>query len=213
MLKLQRLLRLKRPKIPKKLAVWAGGGAAMPAPQAIKMAVLTRYGLSDATWIETGTFRGSTTKFLAQDLSIAAKSVISFEPSEKYFQLSQAALASIPNVRLLNASSESQLENEIAELKGPTCFWLDGHFSQGDTYAGSQDTPILLELDTITRFLDRLRPIRVFIDDVRLFVRQHHETDLPERAGYPPLRTLVEWAESNGFVWFIEHDIFVAWAD
>lgn len=90
------------------------------------------------------------------------------------------------------------------------CFWLDGHYSAGDTYSGERDTPILLELDAIGGALDRLGEVLVFVDDVRLFATQHHEIESETRDGYPKLSQLVNWADFNNLQWTIEHDIFIA---
>ena len=43
------------------------------------------------------------------------------------------------------------------------------------------------------------------IDDVRCFNPDHDEYKT-----YPPLKSLVDWAENNNLNWNIEQDIFVA---
>lgn len=192
---------------------WVDRGAPPPAPHNVKTAVLARHGLVGAVWIETGTHMGDTTAFLATDASLSAKAVISLEPSTKYFQASQNRLAHLPNVELVNSTSEECLSRITQGLEGPVCFWLDGHYSSGDTFAGQRDTPILLELGVIAAELQSLCPVRVFVDDVRLFVHQHRETSDPERSGYPSLSALADWATTNGLGWTIEHDIFIAWLD
>ena len=204
---------LVRPRRASKATIWLNNGTKPPAPHKVKTAVLARHGIPGATWVETGTLEGTTTSFLATDVTIAAKRVISLEPSELYFRKSSARLASLANVTLINTTSEKGLEDVVSQLSGPTCFWLDGHYSQGATLAGEMDTPILFELSCIEASMERIRPSRVFVDDVRLFAHMHRETDDPSRAGYPPLRALVDWAERNRLGWVIEHDIFIAWAD
>lgn len=192
---------------------WAAHGAASPAPQEVKMAVLARHGIVGSTWIETGTGRGRTTAFLATDPAIASTSVITVEPSEWHYRASREALAKLTDVRIIHATSEDALPGIIELLQGPACFWLDGHYSGGRTFPGATDTPILTELALIETAMDRLRPLRVFVDDVRLFVATHRETDDPDRDGYPPLQSLVDWAVRNDLRWLIEQDIFIACSD
>ena len=54
----------------------------------------------------------------------------------------------------------------MKELKKPALFWLDGHYSGGETARGKKDTPILEELITI--FGAKEEHI-ILIDDARLF--------------------------------------------
>lgn len=193
-----------------RLVRWLMYGWPVPAPQIVKRAVLARHGLPNATWIETGTFRGETSEFLATSSDINARNVISIEPSPEYFRRSRYRLRRLQNVQLINATSEKAFASLLTAVNGPVNFWLDGHYSAGDTYSGQRDTPILLELDAIGEALDRLGEVLVFVDDVRLFATQHHEIRSETRDGYPKLSQLVNWADFNNLEWTIEHDIFIA---
>ena len=83
-------------------------------------------------------------------------------------------------------------------------FWLDGHFSQGETFKGLNDTPILEELKIISDFLSKMSNVTILIDDVRLF-----RTDVKLSETYPDLRKLVDFATDKNLYWTIEADIFV----
>ena len=37
----------------------------------------------------------------------------------------------------------------VRQLDGPALFWLDGHYSGGDTAKGELDTPVSAELESI----------------------------------------------------------------
>jgi hypothetical protein len=54
-------------------------------------------------------------------------------------------------------------------LSGNLNFWLDGHYSDGITFKGDKDTPIVDELNHISMNLDRYNEVCVLIDDVRCF--------------------------------------------
>jgi hypothetical protein len=189
---------------------WADAGFSLPAPWSIKMAVLDRYKIPGAVFIETGTLYGDTTRYLAQE----APRVVSLEPMKSLFLSSKDRLSDLQNVILINKSSEDGFKEAIAKAESEDlCFWLDGHFSRENTFDGGRDTPIIFELETIAEDYrnGRIHNAIVFVDDVRLFVQQYRELpDSPARDGYPPLFWLASWAENLGFSWFIEHDIFIA---
>jgi hypothetical protein len=51
-------------------------------------------------------------------------------------------------------------------VQEPALFWLDGHYSGGETARGAQGSPIIAELETVfSRKLDDV----VLIDDIRCF--------------------------------------------
>jgi hypothetical protein len=114
------------------------------------------------------------------------------------------------NVRVLNASSQEGFVNAIADLGDAINFWLDGHYSGEETFAGGSDTPIAHELNVISGLIEGGTKVAVFIDDARLFVTEKRELPTLDRNGYPPLTHLVDWACRNRLSWWIEHDIFVA---
>jgi hypothetical protein len=180
---------------------WAIKKFNLPAPQLIKVNVLARNGIKNGNWIETGTYLGDTTKFLAKKYP---KSLIySLEPDKKLFQFTKLRLKRFKNVLLVNASSEEHLDKIVSKLNNSTNFWLDGHFSGDVTFKGDQISPILIELGIIEKYIKQMSSICVFIDDVRDF-----NNDL--ESGYPSRDLLVNWATKNNLMWNIEFDIFIA---
>ena len=180
---------------------WHRRNYAAPSPNFVKRQVLMRNGFPNATWIETGTYRGDTTAALAR----VARRVVSLEPAAELFAAAQARFSRTPNIELLNATSEETFPRLLPELTGSICFWLDGHFSGGQTFKGPNDTPILAELADIGENLHRWDGAAVLIDDIRLFAGGVHVY-----GPYPPLDDLVTWSARHRLAWHIEHDIFVA---
>jgi hypothetical protein len=180
---------------------WAARAYAAPSPHFIKQVCLLRNGFPSATWVETGTFLGQTTQLLARH----ATKVYSIEPEPKLFARAQKLFSSQNHVEILNGSSEDVFPVLLPILRGNVNFWLDGHYSAGITFKGSQDTPILDELASISRNIDSFGKICVLIDDIRCF-----NPLLPEYSTYPSLDTLVAWATEHKLNWHIEHDIFIA---
>jgi hypothetical protein len=62
--------------------------------------------------------------------------------------------------------SEEVLPFLLPTLSGDINFWLDGHFSGGITHKGPQDTPILDELVSISKYLRHFGTVCVMIDDI-----------------------------------------------
>lgn len=179
---------------------WRKRGYLDHAPQGVKESVLLAHGVPGAPWIETGTFRGTTTTFLLRHFG----KVYSIEPEPKLFAKAAKRFAG-KDVELFNDVSETVLPDLLPRISGDCNFWLDGHYSAGVTFQGSQDCPVEDELAAIAGHLDRLGRVSILIDDVRCFLPSN--TDYPD---YPTLDRLVDWTRAHGLEWRIEHDIFIA---
>ncbi|MBM0106166.1 hypothetical protein JM946_15635 [Steroidobacter sp. S1-65] len=180
---------------------WRRRGYAAPSPHHIKQACVIRNGFPNATWVETGTYLGDTTRLLSKHGS----KVYSIEPEPTLFANAKRRFSNVANVEIINGTSESVFPSLLPTISGDVNFWLDGHYSGGITFQGTQTTPIVEELKVIAENRGRFGKLCVQVDDIRLF-----NPDLPEGAGYPPVDILVQWANEQKLGWHIEHDIFVA---
>ena len=180
---------------------WLGSGMPLPAPQEVKFCFISQFSTSESTWIETGTYMGDMTEALAR----ISKKVISIEPSEGLYRKSLERLSNFENVELIYGSSEASFEAACSSVRGSVMFWLDGHFSGGDTFKGAQDCPVEFELETISKFLFKYDQIHVYIDDFRLF----RDTEM-QTSDYPLKSFLAQWAEKNSLEWSVNNDIFCA---
>ncbi len=180
---------------------WEEREFAAPSPHFVKHKVLLRNGLRDATWIETGTYLGDTTAVLAK----VAKMLYSIEPEPGLFSKAEQKFRDASNVKIINGLSENVFPKLLPTISGDVCFWLDGHYSAGNTFKGPQDTPILDELAVIGQNISKMNKVVVMVDDVRCFDPKN-----PEYTAYPPVDVLVDWAREHHLVWHIEHDIFIA---
>ena len=188
---------IKRNLYPESLK-WRKSNYSSPSPQHVKIRILKSNSLQNATWIETGTYLGDTTSKLAK----ISQKVISIEPQTELSVFASKRLRRHKNVEIINATSESSITDILKGISGPTCFWLDGHYSGDVTFQGSEVSPISAELSAISRYLTRNKVV-VLIDDFRLFVNS-------ATTGYPPQSTLIAWASENNLFWTVEHDIFIA---
>jgi hypothetical protein len=182
------------------ISEWAIREYAAPSPNFIKQAVLIRNNFSNATWIETGTLLGDTAEFLSRN----AKFVHTIEPEPELYRKAKQRFASVLNVMVHNEISETALPNILPTLSGDVCFWLDGHYSGGDTFAGPNDTPLRTEMRLLSENMSRFNNVAILIDDIRQCGKLHSYGE------YPSLNELVEFANKNDLAWYIEHDIFIA---
>jgi hypothetical protein len=69
-------------------------------------------------------------------------------------------------VTLLQGDSGEVLASIVAQLESPALFWLDAHYSEGNTARGSLETPVRRELEVILRSPpDHV----ILVDDARSF--------------------------------------------
>lgn len=147
------------------LAIWGLDGAPPPPPPIIKQAMIASYLLASGydRFVETGTYLGHTT-FLIASLGVEVDTI---ELGENHYSRAQRDFADNPRVRCHFGDSTDVLPKILAELQQPALFWLDGHYSAGDTALGKKTTPIEEEL-----FALREHPIRdhiILVDDIRGF--------------------------------------------
>lgn len=181
--------------------MWRKTGYGVPAPIRVKWSVLQAYGFPSDVWIETGTFFGDTTNFLAN----SAGRVYSIEPSPSLAERARQRFRERPNITIIEGLSEECFADLLRQAKGRVSLWLDGHYSGGPTHKGPLETPIATELQIVRQLLGGFDELRVFVDDFRCFASQDvGEPDYPKRSW------LVEWADSCQLNWTVENDIFVA---
>jgi len=115
--------------------------------------------------IETGTFLGDTANFLAA----RGYSVITVEIEPRIAAWARARFDGVANVRVVEGDSGLLMTGLIADLDQPALFYLDGHYSGGETGKGQHETPVVKEVEVILR--DAPSGSFVIIDDARCFGR------------------------------------------
>lgn len=149
-------------------------------PQSVKLALI-RHNIPNPhprVFIETGTYHGDT----VAEVKDWYASVISIEVDETLHKKACARFAADKNVRIVYGDCAQELPKILATLQEPTVFWLDGHYSCGETGKGEVDDPILISLNQIAA-----HPVRdhvLFIDDARTFDGQEGRPDISEIFNY-----------------------------
>jgi hypothetical protein len=113
-------------------------------------------------FFETGTYYGESSAWAAERFA----TVTTVERAPILFSIARLKLGRYRNIKMEFGDSRAILEQVVPALP-PTLFWLDAHWSGGQTAGqGDAECPLLDELRLIAPDLDRHF---VLIDDARLF--------------------------------------------
>ena len=147
-----------------KLAKWILKGKPVSPPHLIKQRLVLdsakRNGVN--ILVETGTLHGD----MVQAMKHHFRKIYSIEISHELAEKAQTLFKNDHNVEIIENDSAIALKTLVPQLHEPAVFWLDGHYSGGNTGRGGTDTPIMQELATI---LSSQVPHVVLIDDARCF--------------------------------------------
>ena len=162
---------------------WEKTGKPIPPPQVVKLFKIRelqkKYDCK--LFIETGTYKGDMIYALKNDF----EQLITVELSEQYHQKAVEKFRNDKHINLLFGDSGILMPKIIKDIKVKSLFWLDGHFSSGNTAQGELDCPIFGELDAI--FSSPFKHV-LLIDDARYFNGTND---------YPTIEGLKSYIEKN----------------
>lgn len=187
---------LRGPRKLRELKQWERNGRPAPPPHLVKQQTVRdhaeRFGCS--VLVETGTYLGD---MVAAMLGQFGR-IYSIELSDEYFHKAEKRFAGCGNVTLIHGDSGIELGRLLDNLdpQQRTLFWLDGHWSAGDTAKGDKETPIAEELLYVLPRVSRGDVI--LIDDARLFGVDND---------YPPMEVIRECVEDHGLAFAVEDDL------
>lgn len=143
---------------------WTSGKFTVP-PHLIKQEAIAHYADKHGLKIlvETGTYLGE----MIEAMRHRFDKVYSIELSEMLWKRAKRRFKGVANVELINGDSGKELGKLMERIDQPTLYWLDGHYSAGETAQGEKDTPIFEELGHIFN-APRLGHV-IIVDDARLF--------------------------------------------
>lgn len=174
------------------------GEYALP-PQSIKLAVINNNISAPRpnVFIETGTYHGDTVDAIKRLYA----NVISIEVDEALYHKACSRFSADANVHIVHGDCASVLPAILAGLQEPAVFWLDGHYSGGETGKGEIEDPILISLGQIAS-----HPVKehvIFIDDARTF---------DGREGRPDISDVFNWIKkiNSRYVIRVQSDIIIA---
>jgi hypothetical protein len=130
-------------------------------PRELMLAVSSALGAK--TFVESGTYLASTARWASHYF----EKVHTVEAAENLFRDNVARHGMIANIAFHHGESPRFLREVLPSLEGPAVFWLDAHWSGGDTFGESDQCPLISELEEIVKYD---APHCLFIDDARMFL-------------------------------------------
>ncbi|BAN69810.1 O-methyltransferase [endosymbiont of unidentified scaly snail isolate Monju] len=168
-----------------KRAQWHLSGSPLPPLHEVKqhrlLRLRRRFGLS--VFVETGTYRGKMVFAMRPYFG----RIVSIELAEELAQRAQTLFSTCPEVTIVQGDSAERLVEVLADLDEPALFWLDGHYSGGETGHGRKSTPILEELEAI--YGHDVADHVIAIDDALCFGKERD---------YPSLDELEQFVVASG---------------
>jgi hypothetical protein len=113
-------------------------------------------------FVEGGTYKGGTAKSMGEKF----RKIYTIEKSDIMFEIAKENLKDTNNITLLKGDTREHLDSIIANNEN-ILFWLDAHWSGGDTYGEEDECPLIEELDIIFKYN---KNYVILIDDARLFL-------------------------------------------
>jgi hypothetical protein len=167
-----------------------------------KLVCLIREHFSIEIFVETGTFRGKTSKWAAGIF----REVTTIENSKELFESASKTLKNYNNIHPLFGSSPVQLRKVIAGINQPALFWLDAHWCGGSTFGEEDPCPLLEEIRIIKESeYDHI----LMIDDARFFLKPPPKPQDPDL--WPGLKEILELLNKDDkYFTFISEDVIVS---
>jgi hypothetical protein len=167
--------------VDKSVQDWIEEGQPVPPPQTVKVLMLANALSAGGSrrFVETGTLKGLTSGLMAWMPDVTVDTV---EISQKYYELSEEKLGDFSNVNRHLGDSGVVLPRIMDGLDEPAVFWIDAHFSGGDTGKGDLMAPVKAELNSLLGH--HVKDHIILIDDMR---------DFSGFGGYPEASEVVEW--------------------
>jgi hypothetical protein len=167
--------------------MWIAAGRPLPPPHLVKQRAIRRSAKEFhlTVFIETGTYRGDMVEAVKGDF----ERIYSIELGMELFGQAKRRFAADGRITILQGDSGEVLRGLLQRVDRPCLFWLDSHYSDGDTARGGLITPILRELEDISQHPLAKEHV-ILIDDARLFTGEDD---------YPTMDALKALARDAGF--------------
>ena len=133
-------------------------------------------------FVETGTYLGDTVGFLSRQF----REIHSIELSHEFVLTVRKRFSSRKNIEIYEGNSADVLPKIVKSINEPTLFWLDAHYSGGNTAGSDDKLPLLKEIGVIVSSWKSGSVI--LIDDARL---------LGVRKGYPDFEKIKQITSQN----------------
>jgi len=129
----------------------------------ISKEVLKKYKGASKAFVETGTYQGGTVEAV---LDMGFDEIHTIELAKHLYEAAAEKFKDNENVNCIFGDSIHKVPEVLEKLDTQAMFWLDGHFSYGDTAFGENSVPLIEELDAIKKH--HIKTHTILIDDIRL---------------------------------------------
>jgi len=158
------------------IEAWRRDGSPLPPPHIVKQRIVLHYARLKRLrrFIETGTYHGDMLFAMRNKF----KTLQSIELSHEHYLSAKNRLSNYMSIQIHEGDSAIVLPLLLKDLKYRALFWLDGHYSAGNTARGMLETPISNEVQAILEHL--VKGHVILIDDARNFDGSHDYPDLSD---------------------------------
>ncbi len=172
---------------------WEAAGCPPPAPHEIKQAIIKDYQskYNCKILVETGTFKGQMVEAQKNNFEY----IYSIELADKLYADAAKLFENDKHISIVHGDSGKVLPGIMKKINQPALFWLDGHYSAGETARGETDCPIYEEIDAILSGSPYKHVL--LVDDARLFNGQ---------GDYPTIENLTAFVRNRNNAYELEVD-------
>jgi len=169
---------------------WRRKGMKGPPPHLVKVQTVMRYARNKGIrlFVETGTYWGD----MIQAVRGLYDEMWSIEVAHDLCVKAVKRFRSDPRIHIVEGDSAVVLPCVLRSISAPCVFWLDGHYSGGNTGRGVEDSPIKEELKHILGH--HIRDHVILVDDARCFLG---------RDGYPTIEELTKQVQACRPEWIV----------
>lgn len=153
-------------------------------------------------FIETGSSQGDG---IQAAINSGFNEIHSIESVEKYFRYCENRFVDYDYVFTWWGLSEYYLPFLLSDIDSRCTFWLDAHYSGGDT---EESYPLILELNGIKKH--HIKDHTILIDDMRLFKTEWKDLDYKEKDIKNLLLSINKNYNLSYEFGIVENDILVA---
>lgn len=150
-------------------------------------------------FIEGGTYLGGTAKAMSEQF----RKVYTIEKSPVMHKKAKKALEGNSNITMLKGDTREYLL-DLAEQNDNILFWLDAHWSGGDTYGEDDECPLIEELKIIFSIK---KNFVILIDDARCFLAPPQPPH--KHKNWPSVSEIVDKIPKNWGLLIFEDVIYI----
>lgn len=144
---------------------WIASGKPLPPVHTVKQQRIDKFKrkYNINILVETGTYLGDMVWAQRKNFT----EIYSIELSRMFADLAKKRFKQFSHITILEGDSGIEVKSLVKQIKEKAIFWLDGHYSGGNTACADKECPVYEELESILK--SDIEHV-LLIDDARCFV-------------------------------------------